>query len=901
MADSPALVVFRKTCRTALTEKFPDKGTIDDVVARMRQAFEVSDEEAEKTITWLEASLGVSMSIGSILDVPDFAPWLSASKAGISWYYWNRYREELEGGEIVPPHVIGSLDQITDRILDHCENPTKEGPWDRRGMVVGHVQSGKTANYTGLICKAADAGYRVIIVIAGIHNKLRNQTQERIDTGFIGVDSSAIFAHHKDKFVGVGKRDTSRRPTSLTSSAKDFNKNQATSLGISVDNSTEPVVFVIKKNAAVLKNLIGWLREHNTAADGQKIDAPLLLIDDEADNASINIAYSKEGVSAINQNLRSLLALFNHSAYVGYTATPFANIFIDPDTNDEMLDDDLFPRDFIVGLDPPTNYVGPNEVFLDASEKFLITINDCEDYLPVSHKIDWRIEELPPSLVDAIRAYVVARAIRILRGDGGKHTSMLVNASRFTMIQGDLKARIHVRLTEIIKAVRLYGKMPVSDAVQDPELAALRTCWTEIGYDDCGFEWSEVQGVLLEAAAPIRVAAINSNSSDPLDYESNKENGLAVIAVGGLALSRGLTLEGLMVTYFHRRSVMYDTLMQMGRWFGYRDGYEDLCRIWMSEETQGWFEHITESVALLRGELASMEAAGAAPKDFGLKVRSHPDSLLITARNKIGAGAAVAVKVALGGNAPETTTVHSDPVIIGQNIDAGRELVLSLGDGASSPIADSMFGGSFLFNDVDVRKVMRFIANFTNHEASTLTQTATVIEYIEARSATTLRSWDVLVVGLTDQQPGVSDDSLSLPVKVQQRTAGSRSNAESIKLGEKQRVASRGIEKAGLSDEAVNQVIWPGENPPDRLYRAVRERPLLMLHLIQVLEPTGDGDKLADGLTLPATPVLAWGISFPSPPDDEPEEVVEYVVTTTWLREQLREDLIDDEAAGDAS
>jgi hypothetical protein len=341
----------------------------------------------------------------------------------------------------------------------------------------------------------------------------------------------------------------------------------------------------------------------------------------------------------------------------------------------------------------------------------------------------------------------------------------------------------------------------------------------------------------------------------------------------------------------------------MGRWFGYRDGYEDLCRIWMSEEMQGWFEHITESVDLLREELASMEAAGAAPKDFGLKVRSHPDSLLITARNKIGTGSSVAVKVALGGSTPETTTVHSDPAIIDKNIAAAQELVISLGDGESPPIADSMFGGSFLFNGVDVQVVMRFIAKFKNHEASALTQTATVTDYIEERSATTLSSWDVLVVGLTDQQSGVIDDSLLLPVKVQQRTAGARSNAESIKIGDKQRVSSRGIEKAGLSDELVNLVEphWVGRNTPDWAYREVRKRPLLMLHLIQVLEPKGDKQKLAGRFRLPAAPILAWGISFPEAPGQEPEEVVEYVVTTRWLNEQVREDLEDEEAAGDAT
>ena len=158
--------------------------------------------------------------------------------------------------------------------------------------------------------------------------------------------------------------------------------------------------------------------------------------------------------------------------------------------------------------------------------------------------------------------------------------SMLVNASRFTDIQGDLKAQINLKPTEITQSVRLSSRQDISSALRDPEMSALKDCWAELGYSECEFTWDDVQSVLLESAAPIQVVAVNSRSADPLDYESSKDTGLAVVAVGGLSLSRGLTLEGLMITYFHRRSVMYDTLMQMGRWFGYRPGYLDLCRLW---------------------------------------------------------------------------------------------------------------------------------------------------------------------------------------------------------------------------------------------------------------------------------------------------------------------------------
>ena len=230
-------------------------------------------------------------------------------------------------------------------------------------------------------------------------------------------------------------------------------------------------------------------------------------------------------------------------------------------------------------------------------------------------------------------------------------------------------------------------------------------------------------------------------------------------------------------------------------------------------------------------------------------------------------------------------------------------MVQAIAGSSGIPEADSVVGGSFLFNNVDVGHVIKFISKFKNHEASALTQTFAVNGYIEDRSDTTLKNWDVLVVGLDGSQAGELDDALIVPIRPQRRTAGARSNADSIKIGDKQRVSSRGIERAGLSDDEVSEAEagFAGRNTPDKRYRKLRTRPLLMLHLVRVLEPKGDAASQARGFRPPAAPVLAWGISFPFPPDDEPEEVVEYMVTTTWLREQVREDLMDDEAAGDAN
>lgn len=360
----------------------PTAENIRELIGNLRQLpmfGSVTDHDAERLAKRLEERVSIIQPLGSILIERDHTPWLDAARARIEPYYWNRYRKHLiqEG---LSPASITTLDEVTDRVLGMMQDPRRCGPSDRRGMVVGHVQSGKTANYTGLICKAADAGYKLIVVIAGVHNNLRSQTQQRIDEGFVGRDSARLLNRQDDMYVGVGRFDPTRRPFTFTNTIRDFNKTTATGVGIPLQNLTEPAVFVIKKNSSTLKNLLEWLREHSARGGGESIDEPMLLIDDEADNASINIRHGAGEVSRINGQIRDLLRMFDRSCYVGFTATPFANIFIDPDTDDQMRGEDLFPRSFIVSLDPPSNYFGATTVFLEAGEQHIRNIEDNEDH-----------------------------------------------------------------------------------------------------------------------------------------------------------------------------------------------------------------------------------------------------------------------------------------------------------------------------------------------------------------------------------------------------------------------------------------------------------------------------------------------------------------------------------------
>lgn len=883
-------------------EQNPTPEQIRELIRNFRiiKTCSVDDAEAERLAREFEVRHGVTMTIGTMLTEKGYEPWLDGLRANINPYYWERYKKFLAQKRF-SGQVIATLDNVTDRILGLLENPSKNGPWDRRGMVVGNVQSGKTANYTGLICKTADAGYRLIVVIAGIHNNLRNQTQIRIDEGFVGRDSAKLLSKRSDSYIGVGLFDKTRRPVTFTNSVRDFNKMMATSVGIPLHNLNEPAVFVIKKNSSTLKNLLEWLREHNARHGGGKVDAPMLLIDDEADNASINIRHGKDEVSRINGQIRELLQMFGRSCYVGYTATPFANIFIDPDSDDEMLGHDLFPRNFIVSLDPPSNYFGAIRVFIDNPESTIRYIDDNADILPIIHPITTEIISLPPSLINAIRAFIVARAIRLARGHENQHCSMLVNASRFTGVQGQIRNEIHNTLKNIQASVRVNGALSPVAALRDPEIAELHSVW-QSEYSSTEFDWQVIQKLLLNAAAPITAVEINSKSSGSLNYNENEKTGLNIIAVGGYSLSRGLTLEGLMISYFLRNSMMYDTLMQMGRWFGYRPGYEDLCRIWMPEEAEGWYSHITESIEELREELRSMEAAGATPEEFGIKVRSHPDTLIVTARNKMGSGKRFVVKIGLGNRFVETTILKRDESSLEANRRAACRLVNRLSEsGISMTTAEHVTNG-WLLRKVPVSPILDFITEFQNHPGSMLTDPGPVRRYIEDRCSGELAKWDILFASLKQlEKDTLVDNSLGITINCQRRTPGQRSDANTLRTN-KQRVASRGVEKTGLTKDQItsaeqeyrnlernSEVDGKVLNYPDLIYRTKREYPLLIVHLLKI-----DHEKNGRAID---KPVVAWSISFPG--TKLKEKRVEYVVNTTWMRENFRDDNEEEEMGGD--
>ncbi|PKP67867.1 MAG: endonuclease, partial [Alphaproteobacteria bacterium HGW-Alphaproteobacteria-8] len=310
----------------------------------------------------------------------DHVAWLDAERKK-GWTYWQRYSEYMEAR--IPWTALDALDVATDEVLSQLEDPTREGAWDRRGLVVGHVQSGKTGNYTGLICKAADAGYKIIIVLAGLHNNLRAQTQIRLDEGFLGFATIADADELPAVGVGLIDKDMSVRPNAATNRSEKGDFNTAVAARMNISPEQRPWLFVVKKNKTVLERLLHWIRNrvanHVDPETGRKLvtNLPLLVIDDESDHGSVDTGEDvvdefgnpdlEHEPKTINRLIRSILHHFSRKAYVGYTATPFANIFIHDRGETQEHGPDLFPAAFITSLAAPSNYVGPGRVFGSAS------------------------------------------------------------------------------------------------------------------------------------------------------------------------------------------------------------------------------------------------------------------------------------------------------------------------------------------------------------------------------------------------------------------------------------------------------------------------------------------------------------------------------------------------------
>lgn len=789
------------------------------------------------------------------------------------WTYFDDYKRFL--GERTGWHttLITKLEIVVGKIIGHLQDPISEGVWRRCGLVIGHVQSGKTANYTGVIAMAADAGYKFIIIIAGLHNNLRQQTQERIDEGFVGRSSDV---RNRGEAIGVGELNREHpSPVTLTTTHDDFNRQTAATLGGGLNDFSKPIILVIKKNVSTLKSLHTWLVTQN--AKDKMSNVPVLVIDDEADHASVNTNKPDIDPTKTNELIREIINLFSKSCYVGYTATPFANIFINPE-----FEEDLFPKDFIYCLDAPSEYFGPDKVFLDDDNDglYLDYIEDGEDYIPMQHKKNDSIKELPPSLYEAIDRFFIIRAIRNLRGHQHRHCSMMVHVSRFVNIQSQVKTMIYEYTKRLREAIQANYAMPDNISEQNAFISGLKKAYNKY-YMNSGYTWDEIKSNLNEAGESLRIFLINSQSDEALSYRRHEQDGnsLTAIAVGGISLSRGLTIEGLCVSYMYRNTRQYDTLMQMGRWFGYRTGYEDLCTVYLSRDSINWYTHIAEASEELRQQIGIMRSSQRSPRDFGLYVRAHPDRLLITSANKMRSGEQRRIRINFGGRLVESYLLPTDMQVNKANEELIKEYwrkkFCDSDENPESRMQKTKKG--WVFYDVSIQVIEEFITRFQMHPGFEEKRQA-IISYIQKFSSQYQNGGDVLLISLRPRQ----EDADSYTLNPQERISSEKVNDGSAWKLSKDRAASRSDEKLGLSDQQIEEAWDRAEKEPsDCHFREIRNKPLLMLHIFNVEED--------ESLRVPA-----FGISFPGAGSGNEVEI-KFVVNQVWIDSNMPYAILEQE------
>jgi hypothetical protein len=962
----------------AMLRSYPKEAVTVEVIRRAVQSLIASfPGVGGHDPAWVEAELIRRGAIwvdaaGVLTDATDgHQHWLvPARKEG--WRYSPRYLQWLsEKG--LPNGAVDGIDRDTDEILKLLEDPRRPGPWDRRGLVVGHVQSGKTSNYTGLINKAADAGYKIILVLAGLHNNLRSQTQQRLDEGFLGFESGVDLGSNSVREIGVGliDRDASIRPNFATNRSEkgDFSTAAARNLGVTPEQ--RPWLFVVKKNKTVLTRILRWLRDHvadtGRGPERRVTHLPLLVVDDEADNASVDTAadaVDQEGdadpdhePTAINRLIRQILSTFTRAAYVGYTATPFANIFIHERAKTSVEGRDLFPEAFIINLRAPSNYIGPNEVFGKPDTMGRVDglpLIRCLDtqfqadfgaWLPQGHRngvvpAEVSPDGVPASLAHAIAVFLLGLAVREARGEGDAHASMLVHVTRFQSVQTAVTRQIeeHLRgmkqrLRRGIDAEALWARLA---AVWEADLVPTAQAVQMAKPAEAGVlpAWSEVVKVLPLVVQEVEVRTINGSAKDVLDYTDRRNHGLKVIAVGGDKLSRGLTLEGLTVSYFLRASRMYDTLMQMGRWFGYRTGYLELCRLYTPEELSRWFGLITDAAAELREDFDQMVRVGGTPKDFGLRVQQHP-SLEVTSAVKMRSGRELSVSFA--GDRLETVLFQKNARVKTINLELLKGLLHNIGEPdqrgevhASRPDGAEARWSGCRWDGVSSDQVVRFLKEYQGHPDSYKANGARIADFIEKMVAVgELTTWTVACVGnqsmgqvpgfgvpvwpvrrtnqdirRTNQDKG-SEERVAIGVLVSRRDeaidldeaawdAARQADAanRATEAGARRRLRAPASDTDGESvDERQENPLGPairwvrGKGDPNRGVVGHPERGLLLLYLVKIT----DEQKQAIPEPTPQAgvdylPFVGFALSFPY---SSQTVVVKYQVTNLYWQQEV--------------
>lgn len=811
--------------------------------------------------------------------------------------YFSRYRSYLKR-EDFDDSTIDQLELDCERVLKQCANPDISidvSERKKKGLVVGDVQSGKTANYIGLINLACDYGYRIIVLLAGMTDSLRQQTQSRIDEGLIGAISDSI-GSSEIAYIGVTDAEVIKQhhAVPLTNNENDFVKFVKKNLNATSGDFNKPIVLVVKKNSSVLEQVCKWLKTGTNNITSENI----LIIDDEADNASVNTKKPELDPSKINAHIRNLFNNFPIASYVGYTATPFANVFVNPDGEDDYKD--LFPSDFIVLLNAPSNYFGATKVFSydgETMSRHIRKLDENErDFLPAKHKKDeYQFTAMPESLKEAVLCFLLNNVVRTIKGKNDKHRSMLINISVYNNMHEQIRDVVQKYVENLLCIIEQDSYKPTSEFIKNVEMNKLYGIYMgfpEYLNDETDFysgiraeiDWEDIKNGLYDEITKIETVVINNkNKKNRFSYKDErfKEVGARVIAIGGYVLSRGLTLEGLMISYFSRNSSAYDSLLQMCRWFGYRPGYEELCRIYISPINIMNFRAVIDAVENLKMQFREMIVKKKKPDDFGFMVKESPDSLetslLVTSRNKMYNTGMIVHVINYGGTYADTSKLYIDPKANKANETAIAQMIEELNREWEVYNVPGNSKKYLMFTSVDKRNIAKCIRNLMIPYENTKFDVENLAEYIEDNI--TFTSWDVVIASGSSkkfeyqEQPAV------------QRTFRRRDKERIIRIGDtNNRIIDPNIFVCGLTEAQIDEaklhakhrVEQSGKGNPENLtvpdYLSVASRkPLFVIYPMELLAPSSDGEeekKVVEKMG-EVMPVFGFAVGFPNREDAE--------------------------------
>lgn len=695
---------LKELLKTQIINRMHQGCTMKDAVSQLlvfadadmrRSLGEIMEEHDAATRDWVQRFVIQGDDESTVVPKHQRTWYLEPQGGGLRW---TRLRERMESGNMAS--AVESVDTSTKAIVSQLAEPFSD---ERRlGLVIGNVQSGKTANYAALCAKALDVGYQAIFILSGIHNNLRAQTQKRLNRD-LGVDV------YGDEWFQLTTVQHDIQPADVKNARAN----------ISSLNDKTKLIAVLKKNTKRLDHLLAFLELVEVQALKR---TPILIIDDEADQATPDSSSKPEDdPTRINEKMRKIWGHVQNGTYVGYTATPFANVFMNPEDGSDGSLESLYPRDFIHVMPTSSEYFGAERLFgiragsIDADDAEGLDIvrsipsdevpllspsgrDDAESFVPVVTK----------SLGDAVRWFIVATAIRRLRGQKDQHSSMLIHTTHRVSPHFAMRDQLLAFLEPIKERARTDEDVSEFKEIFMREEDRVAELYKG---DGPAPTWPALKEEIVNVLRVLKITVDNGEEpvEDRLSYSDDSPS--TVIVIGGGTLSRGLTLEGLFVSYFTRTSNAYDTLLQMGRWFGYRPGYEDLQRIWLADGLETDYQFLAQVEAEMRAEIARIASEGKTPGEVGVRIRQHPGRLQITAAGKMKH--ADQVEFTFQGYRTQTTMFDfSEPSVQEKNLRAALDL---LGEVSSSE-APTSGTGARVYMDVDYSVIRKFFDEFQMHE-----------------------------------------------------------------------------------------------------------------------------------------------------------------------------------------